>query len=142
MINDFNESYSATTTSGFKANVATFLVLAVPVPVPMILPESSYNENQLRTAVTTKHIHRTAILEEKIAEDLGATVSTKNLAWDANSGEVLLTETVNEYNDHYFSFTYPAYWMYEGMGPASTNIGLVGTLKTCCKLSVRPKALF
>ncbi len=129
MINDFNESKSATTVVGFDGNLAAFLIAIFPAFVPTILPKLSYHENQLRTAVTTKHIHQTGILTEKIATDLGATVSTKNLAWDASSGEVILTETINEYNDNYYSFNYPAYWMYGGMGLASQNIGIEGILK-------------
>ncbi|WP_431244386.1 hypothetical protein ACQ9BO_08750 [Flavobacterium sp. P21] len=132
LINDFNRSYAKTETSGFKANVAGMLIPAGPFPIPIfiptVFPESSTNINELRTAVTTKHVHKTGILVEKIATNLGSTVSTKNLAWDANSGEVLMTETVNEYSDHYYSFNFPAYWMYDGMGLASQNIGIEGKL--------------
>jgi hypothetical protein len=132
LINDFNRSYAKTTTSGFKANLASFLIplgfIPFPIFIPTVFPESSTNVNELRTAVTTKHVHKTAIMVEKIATDVGATVSTKNIAWDASSGEVVLTETVNEYDDHYYSFNYPAYWMYNGMGLASQNIGVEGTL--------------
>lgn len=132
LINDFNRSFAKTETFGFKANVASFLIpvgiFPIPIFIPTVFPESSTNINELRTAVTTKHVHKTAILIEKIATDLGATVSTKNLGWDASSGEVLLTETVNEYSDHYYSFNFPAYWMYDGMGLASQNIGIEGKL--------------
>jgi hypothetical protein len=132
LINDFNRSFAKTETSGFKANLAAFIIpvviFPVPIFIPTVFPESSTNINELRTAVTTKHVHKTAILVEKIAKDLGATVSTKNIGWDANSGEVILTETVNEYNDHYYSFNYPAYWLYDGMGFASQNIGIEGKL--------------
>ncbi len=132
LINDFNRSFAKTETSGFKANVAGMLIpvgiFPIPIFIPTVFPESSTNINELRTAVTTKHVHKTAILIEKIATDLGAIVSTKNLGWDASSGEVLLTETVNEYSDHFYSFNFPAYWMYDGMGLASQNIGIEGKL--------------
>lgn len=132
LINDFNRSFAKTETSGFKANLASFLIpvgiFPIPIFIPTVFPESSTNINELRTAVTTKHVHKTAILIEKIATDLGATVSTKNLGWDASSGEVILTETVNEYSDHYYSFNFPAYWMYDAMGLASQNIGIEGKL--------------
>lgn len=131
MINDFNESYSKTSVKGVAANLASFIVPSTPpfpLYIPTVFPKNSSHENLLRTAVTTKHVHKTGILIEKIATDLGSTVSTKNLAWDAASGQVLLTETVNEYGDHYYSFSYPAYWMYEGMGLASNNIGIEGKL--------------
>src|SRR5690606_25149617 len=59
-----------------------------------------------------------------IAYDLGARVSTKNLAYDSETGEVLLTQTVNNYNDPVYSFSYPAHWYYDGMGQAYKNIGV------------------
>ncbi|THF49200.1 hypothetical protein E6C50_13240 [Flavobacterium supellecticarium] len=129
MINDFNESRSESELAGFDGNLGAFIFTLFPGFVPTILPKYSYNENLLRTAVTTKHVHKTGILVEKIAYDLGSSVSTKNLAWDASSGEVILTQTTNEYNDQYYAFTYPAYWKYDGMGLASTNIGIEGALK-------------
>lgn len=132
MVNDFYESFSGAYINGIEANTAGFIVPAVVVPVPIfiptVFPKKSKNENLLRTAVSTKHIHKTGVLVEKIATDLGARVSTKNLAWDATSGDVLLTETVNEYGDNYYSFTYPAYWMYKEMGGAYENIGVEGIL--------------
>ncbi len=128
VVNDFNESRSTSTVAGADANLAAFLVAIFPTFVVTVFPKLMHNENVLRTAVTTKHVHKTGVLVEKVAYDLGARVSTKNLLWDAQSGQVLLTETVNEYGDHYFSFSYPAYWMYEGMGAASTNIGIEGKL--------------
>jgi hypothetical protein len=69
-------------------------------------------------------IHSTGILSEKTAYDFGSKVSTKNLAWDAETGEVLLTETVNEYSDKYFNFNFPAYWSYSGMSQTAKNINL------------------
>lgn len=124
VINDFRENKSTTETPGIHYNTAglplPFIFIIVPTPVPSY----SKHENQIRTAVTTKVIHTSGILLEKVAYDLGAKVETKNLAWDAETGDVLLTETVNEYNDHYFNFNYPAYWNYDGMSQAAKNIGL------------------
>lgn len=126
--NDFNESRSVTETNGVDANIASFLVGFFPVFVPIVLPRQAYNETQLRTATTTKVIHKTAVLVETIAYDLGSRVATKNLAWDAKSGQVLVTETTNEFDDKYYSINYPAYWYYKNMGMASDNIDLRGKL--------------
>lgn len=130
LINDFNESNSLSETFGADGNLASFLVFIFPVFVPTILPRYAHHESILRTATTTKVVHKTGILIEKIAYDLGSTVSTKNLAWDANTGQVLLTQTINEFDDKYYSFNYPAYWNYENMGMASENIGLDGELES------------
>lgn len=128
MINDFNESNSVSETFGGNGNLAAFLVGIFPGFVPMILPKYARHETIMRTATTTKVVHKTGILVEKIAHDLGSRVSTKNLAWDAKTGQVLLTQTINEFDDKYYSFNYPAYWYYKGMGMASENLGLTGKL--------------
>lgn len=128
LINDFNESNSTTKTLGADGNLAAFLLAIFPGFVPTVLPRFAYHENILRTATTTKVVHKTGILIEKVAYDLGSRVSTKNLAWDAKSGQVLLTKTINEFDDNYYSFNYPAYWNYENMGMASENIDLEGRL--------------
>jgi hypothetical protein len=124
VINDFRESKTTSSTRGIHLNVATlpFTIIVIVIPTP--IPSFSNHESQIRTAVTTKVIHSSAILSEKVAYDLGSKVSTKNLAWDAETGDVLLTETVNEYNDIYFNFNFPAYWSYAGMGQSAKNVGL------------------
>ncbi|WNM19470.1 hypothetical protein [Flavobacterium capsici] len=131
VINDFNESETITEANGFDGNLASFLIPAlppIPVYVPLVLPREAYNETRLRTATTTKTIHRTGVLIETIAYDLGSRVATKNLAWDAKSGQILVTQTNNEFDDKYYSLNYPAYWYYKNMGMASENIDLVGKL--------------
>src|SRR5690606_13082449 len=51
-------------------------------------------------------------------------------AWDAETGQVILTRTVNEFDDEYYNFNFPAYWAYNSMGQASKNIGITGTLQS------------
>ena len=131
VINDFRQNISNTKVFGIKGNVSIDIWSPFPpviTVIPTVIPSYASHNNELRMATTTKVVHKKGILVEKVAYDLGAKVSTKNLLWDAQSGQVLLTETVNEYGDHYFSFSYPAYWMYEGMGAASNNIGIEGKL--------------
>ncbi len=126
--NDFRENKSETVVAGVNANATMFLAGIIPNFTVLPLPNYAKHNNILRTAVTTKVIHKTGILLEKIAYDLGAKVSTKNLAWDADTGQVLLTETVNEYDDKYYNFNYPAYWYYKGMAQASRNLSIEGYL--------------
>ncbi|MFH6988802.1 hypothetical protein ACHRVW_13750 [Flavobacterium collinsii] len=130
VVNDFRESKSNTDNVGIHFNTAGIPLLFVILVVPVPLPSYSKHESQIRTAVTTKVIHTTGILSEKIAYDLGSKVSTKNLAFDAETGDVLLTETINEYNDKYFNFNFPAYWSYAGMSQTAKNIGLESNIVT------------
>lgn len=128
IVNDFRESRTESRVVGVNMNLATFLVGIFPGIVPVPLPDFSSNQNQLRIATTTKVINSFGILKETIAYDAGASVSTKNLAWDQSTGEVLLTETVDEFDDKYYTLNYPAHWNYDGMAQASRNIGLTGSI--------------
>ncbi len=129
VINDFREYNSSSTTIGINPNVDIIPIGVYPLILGFGVAESAKHRQVLKTAVTTKVVHKTGILKEKIAYDLGSSVSIQNLAWDANTGQVLLTKTVNEYNDNYYSMNYPAYWKYDGMGMATDNLGIEGTLK-------------
>ena len=124
VITDFRESFNHTSTHGLSTNVAGFVIGIFPIIIPLGLYSGQDVKSTLHTTTVTKAIHKSGILKEKIAYDLGAKVSTRNLAWDAGSGQVLLTETVNEYDDDYYNFSYPAYWMYPNMGQAVENLGI------------------
>ena len=124
--NDLRESYAHTNSFGVAVNTDCIPLGIIPIIIGWGKPERSEHKQILRTAVTTKVIHKTAILKEKTAFDLGSTVYTKNHAWDAKTGQILLTETVNEYDDQYFTFNFPAYWYYKNMGLMSENIDFRG----------------
>lgn len=123
MVADFREDKTTTNSISLGVNVDVIPVAAVPATVFSIWPSFARQKTRFRSATTTKVIQRFGILEETIATDLGSTVATKNLAFDAETGGVLLTETTTNFNDKVYSFKYPAWWYYESMGPAYQNIG-------------------
>lgn len=129
VVNDFRENYSYTNVFGVGANVDVIPLGVIPLIIGFAMPERSEQKRVLRTATTTKVIQKSGILLEKVAYDLGSRVSTKNLAWDANTGQVLLTETVNEYDDKYYTMTFPAYWYYNDMGMSSNNTDISGVFE-------------
>lgn len=145
VITDFNQSYNKSEVYGLNVN-ATFFIIPTPIPIPILLGqlpiENTRNTTLLKTTSTTKVVHKTGILKEKIATDLGATVKTKNIAWDATSGQVLLTETVNEYNDNYYNTNFPAHWAYSGMGQAVYNLGLKCELEPTTDSAGNPSPWF
>lgn len=130
VINDFFENYTYSNMSGNQTNVVAIPIPAIPPVwvIPTSVPQSSTHKTVLHTATTTKVIHRTGVLKEKIAYDLGSSVSTKNLAWDSKTGDVVLTETSNEYNDQYYNLNFPSYWSYPQMGFATKNLGISSSL--------------
>jgi hypothetical protein len=122
-VSDMRESTNETTSAALNINSDGFIVPPFPVliNIPMGIPSYTNEKTQFRSAVVTKVIQRFGILSKTVAKDLGSTVETKNIAYDAESGEVLLTETTTDFNDKIYSLTYPAYWYYNGMGPAYKN---------------------
>lgn len=130
IVHDFRMNESSTITQGINANLATFFVGIIPGVVPIPLPDISTSEDKFRSVSTTKVINTFGLLKETVAYSDGAEVHTRNLAWDAMTGEVLVTETVDEFSDKYYTFNYPAHWVYKGMAQASLNLGIDGTLAT------------
>jgi hypothetical protein len=128
LVHDLRENATNTQISGVNTNLAAFFVGIIPGLVPIPLPDFSSSEDQVRAVSSTKVINTFGILVETVAYDGDTKVSTKNIAWDAMTGEVLATETVDEYNDKYYTFNYPAHWFYKGMGHAAFNLGVEGKL--------------
>jgi len=58
------------------------------------------------------------ILERVEIKENGSVVNTENLAYDAETGEVLVTKTKNGFNDDIYTFKYPSHWGYDLMGHA------------------------
>ncbi len=128
VVNDFRESYSNSKSAGINGNLVVFTIPIFVIFVFTAFPTYNEHENIAHSAITTKVIHQTGILRKKVATDLGSVVSTTNEAWDAETGEVLLTKTVNEFDDSYYNFDFPAYWSYDQMGQATKNLGNKGML--------------
>lgn len=122
---DFRQMRTTTIGGTAKLGLDNFFVGPAPVIVPSAWPTVSYERTQFRSAGITKLVQRFGILEETIATDLGSSVRTKNLAYDAETGEVLLTETATNFEDAIYTLNYPAYWHYDQMGPAYKNIDFV-----------------
>src|SRR5260221_5775968 len=97
----------------------------LPLWLPFIWPVTSESENTYRAVTTTKVINYHAVLDSVGVIDKGSQVSTKNLVYDAEIGQVVVNRTNNEFDKSIYSVSYPAYWAYSGMGLAYKNIDAV-----------------
>lgn len=120
---DMREFGSKNTSGGLALNSETMMLLAATVWIPIPIPKYSMESTRYRSATFVKKIHRFGLLEEVVKMENGSVVSTENLAYDAHTGGVLLTRTKNDFEDPVYSLNFPAYWHYDGMGPAYRNIG-------------------
>ncbi len=128
MVVDSKDSQTWTANASTNGNLEGFLLAIFPALVPTIFPGYNQEKVKYRSSVITKVLYRYGLLEETIAYDNGASVSTKNKLWDAETGEVVLTETVNNFNDAVYNLKYPAHWAYDRMGQAAKNILATSTI--------------
>lgn len=107
-----------------QLQVDLFTFAMVVVPLPTFFPLKTYVENMYRAVTCTKLINYHAIEDSVIVMDKGSVVSTKTIAYDAETGRPVVTKTNNEFNDPIYNISYPAYWAYSGAGLAYQNINM------------------
>ncbi|MBK6545005.1 MAG: hypothetical protein IPG12_07015 [Saprospiraceae bacterium] len=127
IVADQREARTKIIGAGMNLNNDNFFIPFPLILIPSFVPIPFFNseKTRYRSVVVTKVIHRSGVLDYTTAYDLGSTVNTHNLVWDGITGEVLATQTFNEFEDPIYNFNYPAHWAYNGMGPAYKNINAV-----------------
>lgn len=120
---DMREQSTTGQTIAVTANIATFLIGFIPIPIPTVFPTYSKDRTRFRSATTTKVVYSFGLQDRTETYDNGAYVETKITALDGQTGEALVQQLNNEYKDKYYKLDYPAHWAYSGMAQASRNIG-------------------
>jgi hypothetical protein len=129
VMQDMREQVSRTIANNRSTNVDILPGFGIVpfIPVPSFFPLPQKEENRFRSSVTVKVVQRYGILDSVAVMDKGSIVSTKNLLYDGETGQVVLSRTNNEFNDPVYNFSYPAHWAYSGMGMAYKNIDAIFT---------------
>lgn len=122
---DFREHESYTASANIQLNADLYFVFIFPVFQTSIFPVARFEQSRYRAVTMTKVVNSYGILDSVVVNDKGSVATTRNMVYDAETGDVLLTRTNNEYNDPIYNFSYPAHWAYSGMGPAYKNIRAV-----------------
>jgi len=122
---DMREQSTETRGFGVTINLDAFLFGILFLAIPMPIPKFTMESKKFRSAAAMKVIHRYGILDKVVASKDGSTIETRNILRDSETGEVLLTQTQNEFNDSLYNLTYPAHWAYKNMGAAYINTGLI-----------------
>lgn len=123
MVFDQRENFSRVSSNALKGNLDLSVFGIIAIPGITVWPSGSAQETRFRSITCTKAVTHYGILDKVVAKDLGSMVETKNMAWDEETGQVLLTRTVNEFNDSIYSFSLPSHWAENGMAPAFQNVG-------------------
>ncbi len=119
---DFRQHTTETITSTLDLSGDFFFVGWFPVIIPAIIQPPVMSGTGYRSAALLKIVNHYGVLDSVETIDRGSMVSTKDMVYDAQTGNPLLTRTNNEHNTLIYNFTYPARWAYSGMGQAYQNI--------------------
>lgn len=121
---DFRETTTESVGVGpIEMNINTLFAGPLYLVIPTIWTKIDLSEDKFRSATLNKVATKFGIMNRVTANQDGSIVETKNLAYDAETGDVLATQTTNNYNDAVYSLNFPAHWKYDQLGMAYKNIG-------------------
>ncbi|MEL6133813.1 MAG: hypothetical protein AAFR59_10665, partial [Bacteroidota bacterium] len=122
LVLDSREHLTKTRGGGLSGNAD--ISVFPPAGTGIALPNITNEDKRFRSLVLTKLVNQTGIMDSIVVIDNGARVSTKHLAYDAQTGQPLISQVTNEYRDPLYSMSMPAHWTYDGMGQAFKNQGV------------------
>lgn len=125
MFTDMRESELSNSGTSINLGADVVPIWGWPVPIPHWPRSSNTDYRQFRGASVLKTIQYTGILSKTIKKLNGSNISGTTLLYDKYTGEPVLTQTQNEFDDPVYSVSIPAYWMYKQMGMAYQNLGMV-----------------
>jgi hypothetical protein len=123
MFSDMREQTTENLGESIKVSGGAGAIIIIPLPFFFPGLGINYEKRSYRATSSIKIINRFAIQYKVKKKENGSSITTENLLWDAETGNVLLTKTQNEFDDPVYSFAYPAHWKYDRMGQAYQNLG-------------------
>ncbi len=120
---DFRQNETSSIGGAIELNFNSFALAPLVISFPSIWPSVDISESRFRSATLNKTVNKFGIQSRVTANQDGSVVETNNLAYDAETGDVLATQTTTNFNDKIYSVSYPAHWRYDQMGMAYQNIG-------------------
>lgn len=89
--------------------------------IPSLMPSLEFNQSITRYVSTNKIIYNSGILDSVVQVKDGSKIVTKNLFYDYETGESIITSVTQEWNRPIFSYNFPAHWSYPSMQGAYRN---------------------
>lgn len=123
---DTREKTEKSTTFSISYNSNGFLlpiIIPIPIVIPLIFSWPRSTETRFQSAVASKVIQQYGILESIESFNEGALTTTFNEVYDGLTGQPVVTSVNNEFKDKEYTTNIPAWWVYDGMSGAYTNIG-------------------
>lgn len=114
------ENYTETSTFSFSPNFHQLYMVFIPVLAPLLMKSTG----MYREALTTKVISRNGVLKKQIAYDGVAEVTTENMVYDNETGEVRLSKSDNSFEDPVYNYHIPGDRYYKAFKGAYQNLGV------------------
>lgn len=114
---DSKEYYHKSIDTKYTANADFLLIAFFGAILPTLFKPTKIQSTFARSLSTTKVVSKYAILDEVTTREDGATLVEKDLVYDANSGQPVLSQIQNDFGDNIYSLNIPAYWVYPNFGP-------------------------
>ena len=121
MVFDARQQRTVTEMKGVDMNMDGFMASIIPIMIPMPVPSYKKETVMFRSMVASKVVRKKGMIDEVIAYKNGAKLSTKNVAFDSETGDAIVKKTQNRYGDYTYHTTIPVHHMYDEMGPAYRN---------------------
>ena len=122
LMSDFRQHKLETISTTVDFNIDVINGCFIPIPIFTMFSPVQNESDTYKSAAVLKIVNHYSILDSVVSVDKGSMVSTKNLVYDAETGNALLTRTNNEFNHPVYGFSYPAHLRYIGMDLAYKNI--------------------
>ncbi len=124
LFTDMRESISDN--QGYRIQASGGAALFFIFPIPFVFPGlgANYDHRAYFSSSTIKIIQTFAILDKVKKTENGSSITTENILWDGQTGDVLMTRTQNEFDDPVYQLNIPANWAYDAMGHSYRNEGI------------------
>lgn len=127
MITDMRQSEMKNKGKSINLGVDVIPFYGFPLPLPHFPWAQNDDYRLFRSSVVMKTVQYYGLINKVVKKINGSTITASYLLYDKYSGEPVLTQSGNEYDDPVYTLNIPAYWMYTQMGMAYKTLGTVFT---------------
>lgn len=127
IITDMRQSEMKNKGKSINLGIDVIPFYGFPLPLPHFPWAQNDDYRLFRSSAVMKTVQYYGLISKVVKRINGSTSTASYLLYDKNSGEPVLTQSANEFDDPVYTMNIPAYWMYSQMGMAYKTLGTVFT---------------
>lgn len=127
MITDMRQSEMKNKGKSINLGMDVIPFNGFPLPLPHFPWAQNDDYRLFRSSAVLKTVQYYGLINKIVKRINGSTSTASYLLYDKYSGEPVLTQSANEFDDPVYTVNIPAYWMYSQMGMAYKTLGTVFT---------------